>query len=237
MEYKVPKYYQIQQDIIDAIKSGELQPGDKVDSESVLKKKYNVSTITVRKAFNDLINKKFLIGVQGVGTFVAKKQMNRELTSISFSDELIQQGYKVDMQVDKIEEVVNESIADILKIPQKQPMICVSRIRLANNEPIAYQSSYMDSNLLSLDQAQKIYENKSFYKTLAEHKIIPVLAHENYSIKDVTDSRIAKLMKIKKSTDTFFVKRTAVDENDKIIEYAETYFNKDWYSVTVEIKF
>lgn len=236
MEYKVPKYLQIKQDIINAIKSGELQPGDKVDSESIVKKKYNVSTITVRKAFNDLINENYLIGVQGLGTFVTKKQMNRKLTSISFSDELLQQGYKIDMQVDKIEEIVNERIAEKLEIPQDQSIICVRRIRMVNNEPIAYQSSFMDSNMLSLDQAQRIYEVKSFYKTLAEHKIIPACANENYSIKEVNDSRIAKLMNVKKGTDTFFVKRTTAGESGKIIEYAETYFNKDWYSVTVEVK-
>jgi DNA-binding GntR family transcriptional regulator len=236
MEYQVPKYLQIKQDIINAIKSGELQPGDKVDSGTVLKEKYNVSTITVRKAFDDLINEDYLIGVQGKGTFVAKKHMNRRLTSISFSDELLQQGYKIDMQVDKIEEVVIESIADKLLIPQDQPVVCVKRIRLVNNEPIAYQSSFMDSNLLTLEQAQRIRENKSFYKTLAENNIVPVLATENYSIKEVNDSRIAKLMNIKKNTDTFFVKRTTVDQSGKVIEYAETYFNKEWYSVTVEVK-
>lgn len=237
MDFKVPKYFQIKQDIINAIKAGDLKPGDKVDSESVLKKKYNVSTITVRKAFNDLINEEYLIGIQGVGTFVAKKQMNRGLTSISFSDELLQQGYKIDMQVDRIEEVTNAAIAEKLQIPADQVMVCVRRIRLANNEPIAYQCSYIDSRILSLEQAQKIYENKSFYKTLSEYDIVPVWATEKYSVKDVTDSRIANLMKIKKNTATFFVKRTAVDESGRIVEYAETNFNKDWYSVTVEIKF
>ena len=236
MEYKVAKYFQIEQDIMSAIKSGDLQPGDKVDSESVLKKKYNVSTITVRKAFNDLINEGYLIGVQGVGTFVAKKQMIRGLTSISFSDEMLQQGYEIDMHVDKIEEVVNASIADKLEIPHDQKMVCVRRIRLANDEPIAYQSSFVDSRILSLNQAKKIYENKSFYKTLAEYKIVPVWVNENYSVKEVNDNRIAKLMNIKKSTDTFFVKRIAFNELDEIIEYAETYFNKDWHSVTVNIK-
>lgn len=236
MEYKVAKYFQIEQDIINAIKSGNLKPGDKVDSESVLKKKYNVSTITVRKAFNDLINEGYLYGVQGVGTFVAKKQMIRGLTSISFSDELIQQGYEIDMNVDKIEEIISSSIAEKLEIPKDQPILCVRRIRLANGEPIAYQSSFVDSSMLSLEQAKKIYENKSFYKTLGEYKIVPVWAHENYSVREVNDSRIAKLMNIKRNACTFFVKRIAFDESDKIIEYAETYFNKDWYSVKVNIK-
>ena len=236
MEHKVAKYIQIKEDIINDIKSGVLQPGDKVDSESALKKKYNVSTITVRKAFNDLINEGYLIGVQGVGTFVTKKQMIRGLTSISFSDELLQQGYQIDMLVDKIEEVINPSIADKLEIPPDQSIVCVRRVRLANNEPIAYQSSFVDSRILSLGQAQRIHENASFYKTLKEFKISPVWVNENYSVKQVNDSRITNLMNIKKNSDTFFVKRIAFDELDKIIEYAETYFNKDWYSVTVNIK-
>ncbi|HVI40202.1 MAG TPA: GntR family transcriptional regulator [Anaerovoracaceae bacterium] len=236
MEYKVAKYIQIKEDIISDIKSGALQPGDKVDSESALKKKYSVSTITVRKAFNDLINEGYLIGVQGVGTFVTKKQMIRGLTSISFSDELLQQGYQIDMLVDKIEEVFNPSIADILEIPHDQSIVCVRRVRLANNEPIAHQSSFVDSRILSLDQAQRIHENASFYKTLKEFKIIPVWVNENYSVKQLNDSRIAQLMNIKKNADTFFVKRIAFDEVDRVIEYAETHFNKDWYSVTINIK-
>jgi DNA-binding GntR family transcriptional regulator len=130
---------------------------------------------------------------------------------------------------------VNENIAEKLSIPPEQPIICVRRIRLVNNEPIAYQSSYMDSSRITIEQAQKIYETKSFYKTLAENNIIPAGATENYSVKEVNDSRIAKLMNIKKNSDTFFVKRNTVDESGKLIEYAETYFNKDWYSVTVEV--
>lgn len=236
MEHKVAKYIRIKEDIINDIKSGALQPGDKVDSESALKKKYNVSTITVRKAFNDLINEGYLIGVQGVGTFVTKKQMTRGLTSISFSDELLQQGYQIGMLVDKIEEIYNSSIADKLEIPHDQSIVCVRRVRLANNEPIAYQSSFVDSRILSLKQANRIHENASFYKTLKEVKVFPAWVNENYSVKQVNDSRIANLMNIKKNSDTFFVKRTAFDELDKVIEYAETYFNKDWYSVTINIK-
>ena len=69
------KYRKIEEDIIEAIRDGRLRPGDRIDSESVLKQRYGVSTITVRKAFSDLINQGYLNGVQGVGTFVAKKQM------------------------------------------------------------------------------------------------------------------------------------------------------------------
>jgi GntR family transcriptional regulator len=236
MVYKIPKYYQIEQDIVCAIKAGELQPGDKVDSESVLKKKYNCSTITVRRAFGDLINEGYLVGVQGVGTFVAKKQMIRGLTSISFSDELLQQGYTIDIKIVSIEETVNFSIAEKLGIEKKQPIICIKRVRLANGEPMAYHTSYIDSRKLTLKAAQNIENTKSFYKTLADNGIVPKWVNENYSVKAINDSMVASLMNISKGTYTFFAKRTAFDELDQIVEYSETYFNKDIYSVTVNIK-
>jgi GntR family transcriptional regulator len=234
--YRLAKYFIIEQDIIDLIKKGELKPGDKVDSESVLKKKYNVSTITVRKAFTDLINEGYLYGVQGAGTFVAKKQMIRGLTSISFSDELRQQGYKIGMQIDTIDERINEKAAEALGLRKTQPLICVCRVRLANNEPIAYHISYMSKDMISVEQMQALKQIRSFYKVLNKYGIYPKWATENYSVKDITDTDIAKRLNVKKGSAAFFVKRVTYDECDRTIEYAETYFNKDWYSVTVDIK-
>ncbi len=232
---KVSKYIQIKNDILKSIKNNQLKPGDKVDSESVLKKKYNVSTITVRKAFSDLINEGYLYGVQGVGTFVAKKQMIRGLTSISFSDELKQQGYQIDMIIDSVEEVFNEFVAEKLQVNKDAKLICVKRVRLADDEPIAYQISYLSSELLSLEEAQNIRKTKSFYQILKDNYIYPVWVNEKYSLKEIRDTNISKLMKLKKGSATFFAERTAFDQQENIIEYSETYFNKDSYSVSVNI--
>lgn len=236
MAQKVLKYIEIEQDIIQAIKDGNLKPGDKVDSESVLKKKYNVSTITVRKAFVDLINEGYLYAVQGAGTFVTKKKMNRGLTSISFSEELLQQGYSIDMHINAIEEVVNEKVAEKLGVDPHETLIKIERIRLANNEPIAYHISYVSGKLLTLQQANSIKQTRSFYKTLKENRIVPSWVNENYSVKPITDSNIYTQMKVKYGYPAFYVKRLAYDAKDDIIEYAETYFNSEWYSVTVNIK-
>ncbi|MEG0177620.1 GntR family transcriptional regulator [Anaerorhabdus sp.] len=236
MDLKISKYLLIENEIIEAIKRGELKPGDKVDSESVLKKKYGVSTITVRKAFTDLINNGYLYAVQGLGTFVTKKQMIRGLTSISFSDELEQQGYKIGMIIDSIEEIQNKEIAEKLKIDEDAKIICIKRVRLANNEPIAYHTSYVDSNRINLEQAQSLKITRSLYKTFAKYNLIPIWVNENYSVKEVTDSSVINQMNLKKGCPSFFVKRVAYGTLDEIIEYAETYFNKDWYSVTVNIK-
>ena len=120
-----------------------------------------MSTITVRRAFSDLISQGYLNGVQGVGTFVAKKQMIRALTSISFSEELLEQKYVIDLYVDAIEEIIDKRISGALDIPPEQSVIRVKRVRMANEEPVAYHISYIDSRILSLKQAQEIYERKT----------------------------------------------------------------------------
>ena len=233
---KIAKYLQIEQDIIAAIKDGTLKPGDKVDSESVLKKKYNVSTITVRKAFTDLINNGYLYGVQGIGTFVARKEMIRGLSSISFSEELLQQGYSIDMIVCGIEEVYNESIAEKFGLSPNVPLICVKRVRVANNEPLAYHISYLSSQMIPISKLSSIHDTLSLYATLEESNIYVQWVNENYSVREITDPNIYKKMKVPNQYPCFFVKRNSFNEQDEMVEYAETYFNKDWYSVTVNIK-
>ena len=230
------KYLKIEEDIIAAIKEGRLRPGDKIDSESVLKQRYGVSTITVRRAFSDLISQGYLNGVQGVGTFVAKKQMIRALTSISFSEELLEQKYTVDLYVDAIEEVIDKKISQALDISPEQSVIRVKRVRMANGEPVAYHISYVDSRILNLKQAQEIHESKSFYKTLDAIGKKPTWAVENYSVRNVSDAHISELMRIPKGNAAFFIKRTAYNDEDQVVEYSETYFHRDWYSVNVTIK-
>jgi GntR family transcriptional regulator len=71
---------------------------------------------------------------------------------------------------------------------------------------------------------------------IAQYHLYPVLVNENYSVKEITDTKICRQLDVKKNYPSFFVKRTTFDCNNNIIEYAETYFNKDFYSTTVNIR-
>lgn len=233
MNSRVSKYLLIENYILENIEKGKYKPGDKVDSESVLKKKFNVSTITVRKAFNDLINSGYLYGIQGVGTFVAKKNIVRGLTSISFAEELRQQGYSTRLEVVDINRVSNPKIAKILGLDNDSNIICVERVRYANNTAVAYHMSYC--SCLSLEQAKDTFKSNSFYSVLKKYGKEIDWVQETYSVETLTDKKICSKLKLKIGDPTFFTKRVAYDELDNAIEYGETYFVKDWYSVTVTI--
>ena len=64
---QVAKYLRIESDILSAIKDGSVRPGDKLPGQSEMRARYGVSAITVRKAYADLINDGYLVGMKGSG--------------------------------------------------------------------------------------------------------------------------------------------------------------------------
>lgn len=232
---QVAKYLRIESDILAAIKDGTLKPGDKLPGQSEMRRRYDVSAITVRKAYADLVNDGYLVGVRGSGTYVARQQMIRSLTSISFSEELRQQGYDIGMIVDAVTTETNGAIAKHLDIDGSIDITKVARLRIANGEPAVYQISYVPSTILSEESAQAIYEAGSFYDVLTRNEIYPRWVTETYSVRAIENPQICAAMGVEVGYFCFFVRRTTFTEDNQIVEYSESYFNRDWYSVTVNI--
>lgn len=65
-------YEQIVEDLRAKIVGGELRPGDKIDTQAELARKYDVSLITVKNALTMLVNEGLLLSRAGKGTFVLK---------------------------------------------------------------------------------------------------------------------------------------------------------------------
>lgn len=66
----IPLYYQIQQQLRDAILGGELGPGDPIPPEPTLATDTAVSRFTIRQAIDDLVREGLVVRHRGRGTFV-----------------------------------------------------------------------------------------------------------------------------------------------------------------------
>ena len=73
-------YQQIAQDIKKAIDSREMKAGDKIPSVSELRKHYQVSHITVLRAYTELTEQKYIQMKKGQGYFVRNMQQPRNMT-------------------------------------------------------------------------------------------------------------------------------------------------------------
>ncbi len=66
-------YEQVVEDIRSKIVSGELKPGERIETQAELARKYNVSLITVKNALALLVNEGLLFSRAGKGTYVLER--------------------------------------------------------------------------------------------------------------------------------------------------------------------
>lgn len=141
----VPLYIQIQNDITDAISSGDLLPKSQIPSEFELAESYNVSRMTVRKALDHLVTKGVLFRKQGKGTFVTDRTVNYGLSTImSFSSTLRSAGFTVTTRILNQEIVpAPPNIISKLTLQPKSQVVFIRRLRFVEEKPSAIHISYL----------------------------------------------------------------------------------------------
>lgn len=83
-----PKYLQIKETLTGEISRGIYKVGDKIPSENILPKRFDVSKMTVVKAIDEMVREGLLERVKGSGTYVSEKSRIRTLNVGIFCDNL-----------------------------------------------------------------------------------------------------------------------------------------------------
>jgi len=233
----VPLYYQLMQHIKDQIEKGILKENDKIPAERELCERYNVSRMTVRQALDELVREGVIYRKRGVGTFVAKPKVNQELSKVmSFTEDMLSRNMKPGSKTLKMVVVpAPKNVAEQLKIEEGEDVIELYRLRLADNEPMAVERSFLLYN-----KAYRILEesidNKSLYVVLREKCNLNIIwAREIIEI-EYSNREIAELLGIKQNSPVFLRKRTSFLSDDSPIEYVESYYRADRYKFSVVLR-
>lgn len=228
-----PLYIQIMEEIENQIKSKKLLPGEKLKPETELAKEYGVSLITVRNAISNLIKKGLVTRKQGKGTFVIQQKFNKNINNLQgFSDLCYQIGATpgaITLENNLI--TPSESILTKLNLSINDKVIYISRLRLANNEPVVIEKNYFSIKYISL--LQENLNNSSLFKILKEKLNVQVAS----SIKKIEICKATKeeaeLLKIKKNTPLLFIKSTTFDEKNNPLYVGIQIINADCFSFYV----
>jgi GntR family transcriptional regulator len=194
-----PAYRRIQNSIRQRIDSGELRPGDVVDSERELAKIHSVSLMTARHALADLAQEGIVERRHGAGTFVAPPQIHFNKL-LSYTEQMASLGLTARSRI-VTSSVVNreQEIAAKLGLSPTTRLIRIERVRSAGDEPVALEVCY-----LSAEEYHALIDSpmdrNSLFSTL-ERECGVELAYADEEI-DAThaDHRIAKLLNIPSGT-------------------------------------
>lgn len=230
---KVPKYQLVQNELKQQIISGKFKNGDKFYTEAELTKLYNVSSITVIRAMNELVTDGYLVRQQGKGTFVSRSRKGR---LVKFSDMEI---FPIDddtVTVVSCEKGNDQAILDKLQLDKNNFYYRICRVRVARDTPYIYQQSYIPARYIQqpdapLEHYQSIYQRfkLDFNIHMSDEPFI-----ETNEISFPTPDHIAEVLQMSSVQPTVLqVKTTSKNGTDEILEYTESY--KHWKFYKFEI--
>src|SRR5690606_10887842 len=103
-----------------------------------------------RRAINELIQEGTIYGRQGSGLFVAEPKRDAELGPlISFTEDMRLRGMTaLSKLLDARLVSASTSLANMLGVVVGHPLVFIRRLRLADNEPMAIQSTFLPSSMV-----------------------------------------------------------------------------------------
>lgn len=228
-----PLYVQLMEELETSIRNGVYKPGDKIMTEAEMAKEYGVSLITVRKAVGSLMEKGLVVRKQGKGTFVTKPKYLRNMKKLqSFTEMCEQMGVKPGAQVLENRLIMaDKKVADRLGIEPGSNVVYISRLRLADGEPVQVEKSYFPLKYAFL--LEEDLNNGSMFECLKEKAGAKVASSEKMIELCRATAEEAALMDVKKGDYLLFVKSTAYDENGEPMYAGIQLINGDRFSLYV----
>ena len=231
----IPLYQQIQNTLLEGIRSGEYAPGTQILSELELADRYDVSRMTARKAIEALVAKGVLYRQRGKGTYVAENVVSYALSSmLSFSQTLKAQGYTVKTKV-LMKEILPApfDVATRLQLDNNTPMIIIRRLRYIGSTPCAIHASYFDQRvfapIMSIDLSVESLLD-------AVQKMTGVrVAYSNETVEaDLATNEEAQLLAIPANSPVLRVEGLAYSENGQPARFIRAVYRGDMFRLMVK---
>ncbi|WP_407272426.1 GntR family transcriptional regulator [Radiobacillus sp. PE A8.2] len=230
----LPIYYQLEEEIRSLIETGKLKTGDLLPSEREYSEQYGISRMTARQAINNLANEGLLIREKGKGTFVAEKKFAQSLKGItSFSEDVKARGLVPSSKIISFEEEpADPLVAEKLSIQTNDPIYKIYRIRLANKEPLALETTYTPKSIVG--KLTELNFIDSFYSYI-EQTLNLKITHGDQEIESAlaNESEI-DLLKLQEGDPILLIRRTTFSMETPF-EYVRTVYRADKYKYKIQM--
>ncbi|NMO76839.1 GntR family transcriptional regulator [Niallia alba] len=230
----IPIYYQLEMEIKEIIK--ELKPGDPISSEREFSEKYGISRMTVRQAINNLVAEGVLVRQRGKGTFVAAPKVEQELSGLTgFSEDMRSRGLTPKTKILDFKTIpCSRGIATKLKIEEGELVYEVSRLRIADEIPMALETSYLPTALVKELQEETLHG--SIYEYVEQNLHLKI-SHATQTIEStLSQKNESTSLGIKDGAPVLLMERFSYLENGTPFEYVKSIYRGDRYKFVIDMK-
>ncbi len=232
----IPLYYQLKEHIKEMIEKGELKPGDSLPPEREYAENHQISRMTVRQAFTELVNEGYLFRLQGKGTFIAERKIEQPLHGLtSFTEDMKARGFEPGSQLIQFEIIPSTSpIARQLLIPEYGPVYEIKRIRLADGVPMALETNYISANLIKGLTEQIV--NQSLYAYIEENLNLKIHQASQIIESSIASQTEANYLKIAKGAPVMLIQRNTYLQDGTPLELVKSVYRADRYKFMIQME-
>lgn len=228
-----PQYRQIEQAL--RLRISTLAAGERLPSDAELCTEFGVSRMTARNAMHRLAEDGLIRREPGRGSFVAPPPAHRRANRLmTFTQEMLRAGrVPSSRMLTRAIRPSSPSEAESLGIPPGEPIVDLVRLRLADGEPIALESTVLVEScgpaVLSADLT-----GGSLHEALVRAGFVPTRGTGTIAAA-AAGAREAQLLQIRTGDPLLVERRVILDSHGRRIEATESIYAADRYAL--EVKF
>lgn len=226
-----PMYFRIHQAILEQIQQGLFKPGQQLPTEAELAQQYQVSRITAKRALDELVSQGRAFRQQGRGTFVAQARI-RDISGFgSFSEDIKSRGMMPSSKILQFKEIEpDEEVRRRLSLPEDEHVYLLKRLRLADDEPVAFETAYLPCRLCE-GLINEDLNTHSLYAILKEkYQLVPTWADAEIEARAATKEE-ANLLQLKIGKPVLSARRVTFSANYDIIEFVLSAYSGDRFTL------
>jgi DNA-binding GntR family transcriptional regulator len=227
----VPMYYQVAQQLEQAIESGELAPGTRLDGELALADLLGVSRPTLRRAIEYLVDRGYLVRRRAVGTRVVHPKVRRPVELTSLYDDLTASRKNPRTTVLSMETAAaTDRVAHALGLNDGVEVLALERLRHADGQPLAIMRNWLPPGLVELD-AERL-ERAGLYQLMRAAGIKLHLASQTIGARGATAAE-ARLLEAHKGEPLLTMERITYNESGQPVELGNHIYRASLYSFEI----
>jgi GntR family transcriptional regulator len=232
-----PAFLQLRDELEAAIRRGDFPPGTTLPSERELSERVGLSRMTVRRALEELVAARLVEQRRGSGTYVLSRRVDQPAdVLLSYTQEASLLGFRPGSVLFEAKVVrADEEVARGLRLRPGDEVLRVTRLRTADDEPLALQTSHLPPpyHTLSIDSLRR---DASLYQVLREQfGVTPAGAEQSISARLPTPQE-CEMLAIDPATPVLALERTAFDDRGAPFEYVLSAYRSDRYRVLLRLQ-
>jgi GntR family transcriptional regulator len=234
-----PLYIQLKEHLKAQIEAGVYGPGMRLPSERELANHFQVSRMTARQAIQLLAADGLISAHVGKGTYVLKPRIDQELQFLtSFTEDIRQRGMLPSSRmIQATLAQADEGIASKLRVPLGTELVLLSRVRLADSEPIAWEICHVASRLCPGILDTHDFSRESLYHVLREEYGLRLIWADQLISARMPDKNEREALGLDTKTPVLSLTRVTYADNDQPVEYVQSVYRCDRFQLRTVLRY